>query len=301
MGKTGKPFTSIQEQVDILNRRGVETDSDTPRYLLKEGYYQVVNGYKKPFIDEEATNTAGDDRFKASTHFNDIYGLFLFDRNLREMTFHYLLRIEALMRTVCSYTFAEHHKGIDDYLDQDCFASEREFLAYGLDSYRDELAQLQSKLHRKARKSTRDFIVHHRDKYGGVPIWVLVNDLTFGNIEHFFNLMKPEEQKVVCKRIVEITGKTGSKHGYFDPQEARIGLNILVKMRNMCAHDERLYCASIGQRQKVKYMDALGYASRYMTESDFQEMTDRLVATIKTSTRKNKVLKEVLEDMGFEA
>ena len=59
-------------------------------------------------------------------------------------------------------------------------------------------------------------MTHYREKYGAVPIWVLVNDLTFGNLEHFFNLMKPSEKAAVCKTISTSTGRLGDKTlGYF--------------------------------------------------------------------------------------
>ena len=49
-----KPFKSIDEQIAILDSRGVETDSDTAAALMREGYYSIVNGYKDPFIDRDA-------------------------------------------------------------------------------------------------------------------------------------------------------------------------------------------------------------------------------------------------------
>ena len=45
--------------------------------------------------------------------------------------------------------------------------------------------------------------------------------MTFGNLEHFFNLMKPAEQRDFCKTIVHSTGRLGDgKLGYFDAQRA---------------------------------------------------------------------------------
>ena len=37
--------------------------------------------------------------------------------------------------------------------------------------------------------------------------------------------------------------------GYFDVQRARVSLEVLVKHRAICAHDERLYCARVGGRK----------------------------------------------------
>lgn len=54
-----KPFKTIDEQVGILSSRGLATDERTAGVLEREGYYCVVNGYKGPFIDHEATSRAG--------------------------------------------------------------------------------------------------------------------------------------------------------------------------------------------------------------------------------------------------
>lgn len=45
-----KPFMPIDEQVVILERRGLGVDTVTSRILAREGYYPVVNGYKVPFL-----------------------------------------------------------------------------------------------------------------------------------------------------------------------------------------------------------------------------------------------------------
>ena len=265
-----KPFTPIAEQIALLERRGMSTDADTASILLREGYYQVVNGYKSPFLDTAASRAAKDDRYRRGVSFNDLYSLFRFDRDLRETTFHYLLRVEALVRTVCSYTFAEAHRGTEDYLDPQSFATKAEYESYGLKRYVDDLHTLQQILYRKAKRGGRDFIDHYRRNHGGVPIWVLVNDLTFGNMEHFFNLMKPEEQR-----------------------------NLMVKARNMCAHDERLYCARIGKRQNASYVEVLGYARRYLPEAEHKSLVGSVAGMISRYTGESEMVGHVLRQMGF--
>lgn len=123
---TSKPFKSIEEQIELLEKRGVKTDGNTPAILRREGYYPIVNGYKAPFIDEVKTKEEGDDRYVAGTSFSDIHGLFTFDRNLRELTFHYLIRVEALVKTACAYCFSEKHRAHDAYLQLGSYATESE-------------------------------------------------------------------------------------------------------------------------------------------------------------------------------
>ncbi len=44
-----KPFKSIDEQIAILESRGLECDNNTRLVLEREGYYPVINGYKDLF------------------------------------------------------------------------------------------------------------------------------------------------------------------------------------------------------------------------------------------------------------
>lgn len=74
----GKPFLTIQQQIELLEPRGVKTDDASGSILLREGYYSVVNGYKDPFIDRGATAAAGDDRYREGAALTAIYDLFFF-------------------------------------------------------------------------------------------------------------------------------------------------------------------------------------------------------------------------------
>ena len=74
-----KPFKTIEDQVTLLESRGVECGRGTDATLLREGYYSVINGYKDPFLDAGATIAAGDDRYIPGTRFEDILHLFDFE------------------------------------------------------------------------------------------------------------------------------------------------------------------------------------------------------------------------------
>jgi len=72
-------------------------------------------------------------------------------------------------------------------------------------------------------------IVHYLDVYQTVPLWVLVRILSFGKISKFYSLMKPKEQNSVSRKYnLKIS-------------EFKIYLQNLTLIRNICAHDEKLY------------------------------------------------------------
>ena len=56
--KNPKPFKTVEEQIAILESRGIHFSNkkDAARFLLKENYYAVVNGYKDAFLDKQKTN-----------------------------------------------------------------------------------------------------------------------------------------------------------------------------------------------------------------------------------------------------
>lgn len=275
-----KPFLAIEEQVELLARRGMKVDGQTGEVLLKEGYYAIVNGYKDPFIDKARSHEAGDDRYIRGTAFDDMYALFSFDRSLRGITFSYLIKAEAVVRSNVAYCFSDAHRSNDAYLDQDSYASRDEYVSGGgvSSAYRNELQGLLTILFNRKTRSNAEFVKHYREHYGLVPLWVLVNDLTFGNIEHFFNLMKPVEQRAVCRSIARATGRLGDKKlVFFSVDKARVGIESMVKFRNICAHDERLYCARVGGRKDIEYSKMVHFMERYLEEGDFSCFARKLV------------------------
>lgn len=92
-----KPFKTVEEQVAILESRGLFMPQDAACALLGEDYYCVVNGYKEPFLDKEASAEAGHDVYAEGTGFGDLYSLFLFDRDLRNLTFNIIVDVYAAL------------------------------------------------------------------------------------------------------------------------------------------------------------------------------------------------------------
>lgn len=296
-----RPFLTIEQQIERLEKRGMRTSEETPEILMREGYYSVVNGYKAPFIDAKASKEADDDRYVDGATFEQLYALFAFDRDLRELTFHYLIRAEATTRTAISYCFSEAHRSPDAYLLQANYCSYDEYAAReeSPSSYASELAGLTGILRGRANSSRTEFVTHYREEHGGVPLWVLANDLTFGNLEHFFNLMKPDEQSAFCRMVATSTGRLGDKAlGYFGPGKARVCLEALVKFRNICAHDERIYCARVGGRKNIGYTDMLWMLERFLTKKEFNELLSRLVPLLRKAGDGNALM-HVFNETGM--
>jgi abortive infection bacteriophage resistance protein len=264
-----KEFKTIEELVSLMESRNIETDDMTATAIRRESYYAVINGYKSPFLDVDAMEKSHTDVFQRGTTFNQIYGLFRFDRELRSITFSYLIRAEALLKNSVVYAFCDAYRNHDAYLERSNYTDARSmlvpktFVGNQTGLFRDNMARLMEVLNRKVapRKHGRPFVKHYLDTYGDVPLWVLSNDLTFGNIAHFYQLQKRGVQNSACKLVLKATGN--GKRLY--PQDLLRTFDVLVAYRNLCAHDERLYCA---EEDGARFSDMLTCLERALPRSE---------------------------------
>ena len=77
-----KVFKTYDEQIALLNSRGIEIStsierSDAKKALQHYGYYNLINGYKMPFLVNDLEESA-DDKYKKGTKINEIKALYNF-------------------------------------------------------------------------------------------------------------------------------------------------------------------------------------------------------------------------------
>jgi len=280
-----KPFSTIEEQIAILQSRGIKVDENTASILLRENYYCVVNGYKEFFLDD----TGQVDSFKPGTTFMDIYTLFLLDRELRHLFFHKILIVEAMMKTVIAYYSCEHYK--DDplfYLDRDTYEGKKE-------SIEKLLAMLQ-----RCYDDDRENISHYRTTHGHVPFWVLVNNLNFGTLSWYFKLLKPRGIKQRVVNNLAILCSNDDRPGVFTVEKLSLDLRVLVEFRNVCAHNERFYC-HVSNKLNIKPESPATIASlfivlgKYLSTENLSVFTDGLLNQLGTFVEGGDVSIQVVE------
>lgn len=293
----GKDFKTVAQLVELLNERNVSTDEDSTTAIERESYYAIVNGYKDPFLDRMAMQSHPGDVYLEGTQFRWLHDLFMFDRDLRLATFKYLTRAEAVFRTAVVYAFCEKHPEQAAYTDFSNYCAPDEILVQAKFKgskgklYHDNRNKLLKTLTSKQDPSQcklSDPVRHYREKHGFVPLWVLSKDLTFGNMVHFFQLMKPADRESVCSIVARIAGVKPGKSRTLSPRKLLKAGNTLVDFRNKCAHDDRLYRPS--ERGGENYESMLTRLSVLLPEKEvadlveeveglFEEYSDRLHGT----------------------
>lgn len=236
---TDKLYKSYRQQLNILRSRGMEIDkgsqgSRVMRILERENYYNVINGYKELFLLSKSTSTT-EEKYKKGTTFNEVYALYNFDRELRNIYLKYLLKIENAFKTVIAHEFSSKY-GHDNYLKLENFDNSTE---RNISSSIKLIGDIQQEIARQMSKH-HQVVTHYMTDYGYIPLWVLVNVLTFGKVENFYKNMKAIDQRIVSKQF------------NLQPNELSKFMHMLALARNKCAHDERFFDIKFRERIHTK-------------------------------------------------
>lgn len=215
-----KTFKTIDEQVSILRDKGMIIDDElyVKDVLLRENYF-FLSGYRHPFlIDSKSRN------YKKGTTFKELYSLFDFDRQLRNIIFKNMLIIENNLKSIASYQLSKNYG-----------YKEKDYLRISNFDTRSEKVRQVNDLIRKIKRQIRinggqhSATTHYIYNYGYVPLWVAIKVLSFGIVCELFAIMKRKDQDEVAK----IFG--------LSVEELLVFLPILANYRNLCAHEDILY------------------------------------------------------------
>ena len=337
-----KVYKTYRQLLLILRNRGVEikkgsVGSRTIKVLEKENYFNVINGYKKLFIATPATSNS-EEIYKTGTTFDEIYALCLFDRKLRHLHLKYLLNLETNFKSVVAHVFSKKY-GHDNYLKLENFhdvassdssvlkriAQQRKLdIVANISDVRRlsaeenvvNVTRLIGDIHQEiARQLSKhnEMVSHYMVVHGYIPLWVLVNVLTFGKVAAFYlNLKEPEKIEIAKQFSVHYR----ELHKY---------MTMLGFARNKCAHDERFFDIRFSQRIHSKSIgnfavlnlprdksgsytrgtcDAYALAiifKKLLSKQDFYEFHSSMESTIKKLSKKLKTISidEVLDIMGY--
>ena len=186
--------------------------------LLRENYF-FLNGYRHPFLTSK-----GSKQYIPGTSFEELYGLFLFDRRIRNILFKNILIIENNVKSIISYQLSKKYGYREkDYLNLRNFTNNPE--------KKRMVKDVVDKMKRQIRinASRHNATMHYLKNYGYIPLWVLVKVLSFGMVCELFLILKDEDK-------TEISSIFGVSNKYMDDF-----LPILSNYRNLCAHEDIVF------------------------------------------------------------
>lgn len=228
MGKPIKPYLKIDEQINHLKSEGmyIEDDAFVKAILTRINYYHL-SGYWYKFYDKNK-------KFVTGTTLEQVYNLYLFDCELRFLIMELLKDLEIKLKAHIANFIGEKwgplgYRCIGNFYEED-----------------DHINFLSILNKKKKQYKKKPVVEHHIRHYDGkLPIWAVVEILSFSDVTKFYKNFHDRDRKTLLK----------ANYGNWDvinnSAETPKWINVLCDVRNKCAHYERLYNARFSNSIKL--------------------------------------------------
>jgi abortive infection bacteriophage resistance protein len=210
-----KPAFSYEQQLDLLKSRGLEvTDEPFAYHCLKHHNYYRLSAYRYPF-----TERGNPDRFLNGVTFKQIWELYCFDRELRQMVIEGCKRVEISVRSRWAYEVGKQ-LGPQSYENKKYFTN--------FSRHHQSLVKLDEEILR----SREDFIAHYKRNYPDKrpEVWVAVEVASFGTVSNFLKHTNPPRIRQDIADTYELDEKVFCSL-----------FHHLSVLRNTAAHHSRIW------------------------------------------------------------
>lgn len=161
--------------------------------------------------------------------------MFEFDKNLRSIFLKYSLEIEIILKSLLAETISSRY-GIKEYLIKENFDDtiNETIVTESINVINEEINKQNGK---------HEAITHYIDKYGFVPPFVLIKILTLGELSKLYAMLKQSDRQSISKNFK-----------LSDKVLRQIIINMTM-IRNICAHNDRLFSFHSKFRISFKYIE----------------------------------------------
>lgn len=213
MGQYQKPWLSYQDQVSLLQSRGlIVTDPQVAIDFLQHVNYYRFSGFCLAFESSHH-------QFQSGVAFEQVKAAYDFDRILRDIVTEALEVVELDFRATIAYRFGQEY-GAFGHTEPANF-----FRTFDHTGWMD-------RLHTEAKRSSELFVSHFKATYQGfpdLPVWVITEIMSFGALSRMCSGMLKQDQKAIAY------------HYGLQPRDWVSWLHHLTYVRNLCAHHARLW------------------------------------------------------------
>lgn len=228
MGKEFKTYNCqmryLRDEKNIICGKA-SGDKEDKISLVRYGYFNLVNGYKKPFVNQD--NGDGTYSYIGNTKLSHFVAVKNFDTDLRMLLLKYIVQVEEEIRTLVAYKFDEiNNKGKTTWYDVDSYDSAIDV---------QQRMKVISRCFNEIDKCEQRYMQHYVNKHKEVPTWVFIKGLNLSTFIEFFKILKPEVKDAVCDLYLIKSTKSSNDQLLISM------LHWMRKIRNSCAHNERIY------------------------------------------------------------
>lgn len=234
-----KNFLTYNQQMKKLrnDKKIVCSNSKHKRILVRAGYFNIINGYKNPFIC--GNDAYGKHLYLPQTSVDQMYLVKQFDDTLRSFLLRYITQVEEEVRTLTSYRFDKcNNNGKIAWYDTN---------AYNPTCSLQNKMNVISSAYNELSSSQLDYVKFYMTNHKQIPTWIMLKVINFSTFISVLQYSKTDVTHSICILYGMIDNNN------LPNVKLLIGsLHWMRKIRNACAHNERIYCLSRSQKGNRK-------------------------------------------------
>ena len=232
-----KSFLTYNQQMKKLrnDKHIICNGSSHKKILIRAGYFNIVNGYKNPFISGQ--DNKGNHSYITNTSISQLQAVKKFDDQLRAFLLKYITQVEEEMRTLTGYKFDEcNDNGNILWYDVNAYSPNK--------SLQEKMTVI-SKAYSELSKSQLDYVKFYMENHKQIPTWIMIKVINFSTFIDIIRFSKMEVPHSLC-HLYGLEDEDGHPN-----VKLLIGsLHWMRKIRNSCAHNERIYCITRKQEKR---------------------------------------------------
>ncbi len=243
-----KPFLSYKEQLErlknVYNLKNINPNTDL-MLLNTISYYDLVNGYKECFMEEN--------KFNDDVTLIDVFVFSVIDKKFQNILFLYSVYVENIFKTKMAHLIGKT-RGVEasKYLDISTYHCPNPSRIRKLEITLKDIFFTHTNSNDNPTK-------YYRDNHNHIPPWILFKNVKFTTIIDLFSFLKKEEKLSII-----------SEYSYFatdkisDDKKIELFKNMITvvrKFRNKIAHNYKILGTTL-EKTSLNLRD-ISYISPY--------------------------------------
>ena len=225
-------YTTTEQQIQKLKSQLLtfENEKLAAQILQTYGYYNIINGYRDPYIIREY----GTKKYCPDVTFEQIFALFMLDHEIRDAVLLSMIDLEEHLRAVVAYIIAE-----DFGSDYKKYLEKNNYRDRTVSNPRFRSNKILEGMQHTAESSHTQPIKYYREQHGVIPPWILLKGINFGTLINFIRFFKAKQRNKLIKILYADAVNEENIDAYKDLLSDT--LFTCLEYRNLAAHGGRIY------------------------------------------------------------
>lgn len=224
-----KEFKTYNKQMQYLrNSKKIKCKGSTDKEILvRNGYYNLINGFKEPFILNKSLD--GRNNYLHNVTLKEFKYLKDFDEELRFLMLKYINSVEQEVRTLFAHKFE--------------VVNANKYMWHNADAYSKKIdtktiINTITNIYNELKNSKKPYVTHYIEKHHVIPIWVLIKAINFATVIEMIMNSNREVKVALCELYgIEYDNYNLGK----DFKILEGSLNFFRIVKNSCIHNERIF------------------------------------------------------------